>query len=96
MITEGSRYAQALVVRVTLSDGTYQWAVLGERWATLQNMAYRYRTVQQGDRLDLIAMREYGDPLLWWIIARSNPEVFYPDELPVGAVLRIPDASVVR
>ena len=96
MIVEGSRYSQALVVRVTLSDGTYQWAVLAERWATPQSMAYRYRTAQEGDRLDMLAAQEYGDPLLWWILARANPEIFYPDEIPAGVVMRIPDASVVR
>jgi hypothetical protein len=96
VIVEGSRYASALVVRVTLSDGTYQWAVLGERWATPQTIRYRYRTTQQGDRMDMLASQEYGDPLLWWVIARANPEVFYPDEIPVGTVIRIPDASVVR
>jgi len=45
--------------------------------------------VVQGDRLDLIAARWYGDPQLWWRIADANP-CSHPDELTrVGRRLRI-------
>jgi nucleoid-associated protein YgaU len=96
MILEGSRYTQARVVRVTLGDGTFQWAVLSERTSVSQQVTYQYRTAKQGDRFDILAAREYGNPLLWWVLARANPEVFYPEEIPPGAVIRIPDAESLR
>ena len=47
-------------------------------------------SVVQGDRLDLLAARLIGDPLLWWRIADANPELD-PAELVVhiGRWLRI-------
>jgi len=94
MILEGSRYENAKVVRVVMTDGTYRWAVLTERWFSMQEVSYRYRTAAAYDRFDRLAAIEYGDPQLWWVIAKANPEIFYPDDIPVGAVIRIPDASL--
>lgn len=96
MILEGSRYAQARIVRVTLGDGKFQWAVLNERRSTSQQVTYLYRTAKQGDRFDILAAREYGNAQMWWVLARANPEVFYPEEIPAGAVIRIPDAASLR
>ena len=31
-----------------------------------------YVITQFGDRLDLLANQFYGDPTLWWYIARAN------------------------
>lgn len=96
MILEGSRYSDARIARVTLSNGQFQWAVLNERRAEAIEVTYRYRTAKVGDRFDIIAAKEYGDPLMWWALARANPEVFYPDEIPPGVVIRIPDAASLR
>ncbi|HET7110112.1 MAG TPA: hypothetical protein VFI41_04530 [Gemmatimonadales bacterium] len=92
MILEGSRYQNAPIVQVTLSDGTYRWAVLNDRKVFRHTTTFRYRTAVAGDRFDMMAAAEYGNPLLWWVIARANPEVFYPDDIPAGTVVRIPDA----
>lgn len=58
---------------------------LPERLATLGE-----HEVVEGDRLDLIAARWYGDPELWWRIADANP-CAHPDELTaqIGRRLRI-------
>ncbi|MGY2012120.1 LysM peptidoglycan-binding domain-containing protein [Nocardia gipuzkoensis] len=58
---------------------------LAERLATLGQ-----HEVVEGDRLDLIAARWYGDPELWWRIADANPSA-HPDELTgqIGRRLRI-------
>ena len=48
------------------------------------------RTVIQGDRLDSIANKVYGVPDYWWKIANANPEIFYPEVLATGSVIRIP------
>jgi len=43
---------------------------------------------QAGDRLDSIANRFYGDPTLWWFVARVNHLTTM--NVPPGTELRIP------
>lgn len=43
----------------------------------------------QGETLDLLAWRYYGDARLWWRIADANPRR-EPDAWPPGALLRVP------
>ena len=38
-------------------------------------------TVRDGDRLDLLAFKYYGDPARWWQIADANPEFEFPSDL---------------
>jgi hypothetical protein len=40
--------------------------------------------------LDELAAIHLGDPQLYWRIAGVNPHVPYPDEVPAGTRLRIP------
>jgi nucleoid-associated protein YgaU len=50
----------------------------------------REHRVVAGERLDQLAYRYYGDPLLYWLICDANDTIF-PEELMVpGKVLRIP------
>ena len=37
-----------------------------------------------------LAAIHLGDPQLYWRIAGVNPHVAYPDEIPYGTLLRIP------
>ncbi len=46
-------------------------------------------TVVDHDRLDALASKYLGSPLLWWIIAEYN-EILWFQDLEVGEVLRIP------
>jgi hypothetical protein len=96
MIPDGSRYEKGTLVQVTLPDGSFRWSLYASRYSQVRVMAYRYRTAVEGDRFELMAAREYGDSLLWWVIARANPEIFYPDEIPPGVVVRIPSAASIR
>lgn len=43
-----------------------------------------------GDTFDNIATRIYRDPTQYWRIANLNPQVKFPNEIPVGTYLRIP------
>ena len=43
---------------------------------------------QDGDRLDILAQKYYGDVNLWWYIAKANNLKFIT--LPIGTRLRIP------
>ena len=47
-----------------------------------------YVITQYGDRLDLLANRFYGDPSLWWYIAKANNLIVM--KVPTGTSLRIP------
>ena len=51
-------------------------------------------TVQQGDRLDLLAKHYYNDDRLWWRIVDANPEILHgadaTAEAKEGRVLLIP------
>tara|TARA_Y100000593_G_C4262648_1_gene313062 strand:+ start:603 stop:878 length:276 start_codon:yes stop_codon:yes gene_type:complete len=47
-----------------------------------------YVLTQEGDRFDQLASQYYGDPSLWWYIARANNIKF--NNVPAGTVIRIP------
>lgn len=51
--------------------------------------------VQTGDRIDKIAFRFYGDPVLWWVIAVANDLEDIPTELSENQTLRIPSRAFV-
>jgi nucleoid-associated protein YgaU len=46
-------------------------------------------TVTEGDRLDLIAARELGDPLLFWRLCEANGALRPEELLGIGRRLRI-------
>ena len=50
-----------------------------------------YVMTQEGDRFDLLANQFYGNPSLWWYIARANNVKF--NNIEAGTTIRIP-ASV--
>jgi nucleoid-associated protein YgaU len=54
-----------------------------------------FHTVVGGDRIDLIAYRYLGRPELWWVICDYN-DMFFPLELLIGQVLRIPSLEYVE
>ena len=47
-----------------------------------------YVITQEGDRLDLLATEYYGDPHLWWFLARINH--LNAINIPAGTSLRVP------
>ena len=49
----------------------------------------RFIMSKDGDRLDTLAYKHYGDETLWWIIAKANGVKGKPT-LTVGEILRIP------
>jgi nucleoid-associated protein YgaU len=49
--------------------------------------------VQQGDRIDVLAARYLGDPLLYWRIADANVAVRPSDPLAQGNLISIPGAT---
>lgn len=84
----GSRYAGQQQVLVTDADGSQHITVYGSGPSVFSKFAY-YQ-IREGDRYDSLAAQFLGDPLKWWMIADQNPQVFYPENLQPGAMLRIP------
>ncbi len=54
-------------------------------------------TIQEGDRLDLLALNYYVDSRMWWRILDANPEVIFGANLSlddsVGKTILIPRVS---
>lgn len=90
MIFEGSRYEFDVVMRVADARGNVNPAVYPDPYADEQQFEFDFYTTAEGERYDVLAQETLGDPELWWIIARANPEVFYPDAIPYGTVIRLP------
>ena len=92
MFDPTSRYARLETAQITLADGRTV-AHLRRRFLpqgrTLPLLAAV--TVIDGDRLDLIADRTFGNSLLFWHICDAN-DAMKPDELTVEPqrTLRIP------
>ena len=44
-----------------------------------------HHILSDGDRIDAVAAKYYGDPLAWWQISDANPETLSPWSLAVGS-----------
>lgn len=53
-------------------------------------------TWMEGDRLDILAARYYGNPKYWWFILDANPRYFEESEIKNGDVLVIPDFDYLQ
>jgi nucleoid-associated protein YgaU len=53
------------------------------------NIAYSTAILAEGQRLDQIAHRHYGDGRLWWVIAAAS-NIGWSLQCPPGTSLRIP------
>lgn len=84
MITSRSRYVDGSII--PQEDGT---VAVRRNFATvtIQPMLY---TWGEYDRLDRIASRYLGDPLLWWKIMDANPIIQNPSDIRPGTQIRIP------
>jgi hypothetical protein len=75
-------------------DGVEFWDTLDLPTIPPQNDDIQY-TVTSVDRIDSLAQRFYGDPVLWWVIAGANSMEILPTDLNIGAVIRIPSPRYV-
>ena len=90
MIYENSRYEFEKVVLVTDHQGRQNPAIYISPDVDRQSFFFDYVATHDGMRLDQVAHSLYGDAEKWWVIARANPEIFYPDNIPMGTLIRIP------
>lgn len=49
----------------------------------------RYQ-IKQGDTFWKLAAEHLGGSNEWWRIADMNPQIFYPDDLTPGIIIRMP------
>lgn len=54
-----------------------------------------FHTVQEGDRIDILAKKYLGNKKYWWVIADYN-NLEFPLDLEVGTVLRIPSIQTLH
>lgn len=52
--------------------------------------SYASHRARSGDTFANLAARYLGSPLFYWKIADINPQVSFPDYIPVGTNIRIP------
>lgn len=57
---------------------------------TLNVVNYYQYISKDGDNFELIASKVLGDGKRYWEIADINPQVRWPNYIPVGTTLRIP------
>ncbi len=86
-----SRYNKTLLAKLTMADGT-EVTYLKRRFVPEpENFAFlQYHTVTEGERLDQIAAKYFGDPEQFWRLCDANG-VVRPNDLlqPIGGLIRI-------
>jgi hypothetical protein len=97
MILTGSRYFGQPVVTIQTQHAPTDMSDMGSVTSVAvfgplpsRPNSFVYYRVIEGDRFDVIANKVYGVPDFWWRIADANPEIYYPDQLTPGVVIRIP------
>jgi len=81
-----ARYENTKRKRNTKSKKTYYRTTIYDK--VPERNDDMYFIAQEGDRCDNLAQRFYGNPELWWFIARTNN--LTSNNIPIGTSLRIP------
>lgn len=93
-ISQTSRYVGTTVIN-DIVPGFHVWSlwVRPEIVEGSQDTIHRIRS-GENSRLDILALRYYDDPRLWWVIADVN-NIEDPLNIPDNTELRIPKYSNV-
>jgi nucleoid-associated protein YgaU len=54
------------------------------------NGGYLTHITRENESFDLLATKYLGAPIFYWMIAKINPQVQFPDRIPPGTAIRIP------
>jgi len=76
------------------ADGYEFWDLLVPPEIPVRPDEVQY-TVQMADRIDLLANKFYGDPVLWWVLAVANNLDVLPTDLKYGSTIRVPSKTYV-
>lgn len=85
MIYDNSRYKDCDILYT--KEGT---PFLSQRGDFSPETVLEYYTFKEGDTLDGLAYKYYGDASLWWSILDANPSFESEIEIEYGTVLTIP------
>ncbi|HEU4388918.1 MAG TPA: hypothetical protein VFV34_14050 [Blastocatellia bacterium] len=79
MFSKGSRYRNLPESAALTAQGE---RLRGKELRRISRLPGRFQhIVRDGDRLDLLAFKYYGDPSRWWQIADANTEFEFPVDL---------------
>jgi len=90
-ISKNSRLRFSPLVGV---DGYEFWDLLVLEDIPVQPDETQY-VVKMTDRIDTLAYKFYGDPVLWWVLAVANQLEILPTDLKFGSTLRVPSKTYV-
>lgn len=89
MIYTDSRYATGRVFKAHDSrTGSYQTTVT--RVFPSQSARFYVYTWVEGDRIDTVAFKLYGNSDAWWVILDYNPEIADAHNIAPGTSVRVP------
>lgn len=89
-----NRYASAPLISIGRARGTSDAIHNVRVGISAGTVRFTARTLQESQRLDVIAGIEYGDSRLWWMIAAAS-NIGWSLQVPAGTLLRIPDIQDV-
>ncbi len=75
MFLESSRYYDLKSIKVKTPEGRETTAVVFRKFPSFSETNVKRVAIQEGDRLDVIAYREYNDATRFWHIADANTEL---------------------
>ena len=90
-----NRYATTPIINVGMSKGTSSAVHNIRIGVSSGSVRFSERTLQESQRLDVLAGIEYGDSKLWWVIAAAS-NVGWGMQVPAGTLIRIPALSDVE
>lgn len=88
-IRADSRYAGHATALVTGRGGVTRNTIMPKRPGAL-NLTVTDYTWKAGDRLDLLAARQFGDDTMGWVIGQANPEILDWLSVAPGTIVRLP------
>ena len=88
-----SRFGDLPILSVTAPDGS-QRNVVALRLETQALVHLTTYSVREGDAIDLLAARMYGDEGLWWRLLDGNA-IRYPLDLTAGDLLDVAGSAQV-
>lgn len=91
---ELSTHSRLRFADLVQSEQVVYWDTLDLPEIVAQGDDQQY-TVQGNDRIDTLAHKFYGDPVLWWVLAAANDLELLPTALYSGQVLRVPSPRYV-
>ena len=83
------RYDAAPLIKGGKQFGTYHSGSTLRAAVESGAIEYKSTILQEGERLDTIAGREYGDSSLWWVIAGASA-IGWSLQVPPGTLIIIP------